>query len=332
MSLFGKTFLGTWFKLKIPSRLMALCLSVMYFFTPYTSPAKDTPIASSDSCRMKFIAWADPQISNYILKRDRYFLAACEDVTSSKESFDAMLIAGDIAENGLPVEYAHVTGNLPVQNIRQFVMATGNHDIRLHPYKMTVRRFTEFTNTLNRMVGCDFTIDALHYKTTVKGYTFLVLGSDRTEFEEAYLSDAQLQWLDSELQAACGKGKPVFVTVHQPFKLTHGLPDTWGSPVDAAGSIGPQSDALKAILSKYSKNVILISGHLHTGFGQYTYEKIDGIHSVNLPSLTIDNKDGRVNDNGLGCWVEVFRTKVVFHARNFATGTDIPSENIVIKF
>ena len=132
------------------------------------------------------------------------------------------------------------------------------------------------------------------------------------------------------LKAACGKGKPVFVTVHQPFKLSHGLPDTWGSPIDAAGSIGAQSDALKAILSKY-KNIILLTGHLHTGIGQYTYENIDGIHSVNLPSLTIDNKDGRVNDNGIGFWVEVFRTKVVFHARNFAQGKDIPKENIVIK-
>lgn len=302
----------------------------MYAFTPYAAPSDKTPIKAGSGCQMKFIAWADPQVSNYILKRDPYFTAACEDVENSTETFDALLVAGDIVENGLPCEWAHVQENLPTKNIKKYVMATGNHDIRMHPYKLTVKRFTRFTNELNAGVGSDLTIDALHYKTKVKGYTFIVLGSDRTEFEECYLSDTQLQWLDSELKAACGKGKPVFVTVHQPFKLSHGLPDTWGSPVDAAGSIGPQSDALKAVLSKY-KNVILITGHLHTGIGQYTYEKIDGIHSVNLPSLTIDNKDGRVNDNGIGFWVEVFRTKVVFHARNFATGKDIPKENITIK-
>ena len=279
---------------------------------------------------MKFVAWADPQVSNYILKRDPFFTAACQDVENSAETFDALLIAGDIVENGLPCEWTHVQENLPCRNIKKYVMVSGNHDIRLRLYKQSVKRFTKFSNALNANVGSGLSIDALHYSTTVKGYTFIVLGSDRMEFEECYLSDAQLQWLDDSLKKACGKGKPVFVTVHQPFKLSHGLPDTWGSPIDAAGSIGPQSDALKAVLSKY-KNVILMTGHLHTGIGQYTYEKIDGIHSVNLPSLTIDNKDGRVNDNGIGFWVEVFRTKVVFHARNFAAGKDIPQENITIK-
>ena len=311
-------------------KLFAACLSVMYFFTPYTAPSKETPIQPADNCQMQFIAWADPQVSNYILKRDPYFIAACEDVENSAKNFDALLVAGDIVENGLPCEWTHVQENLPGKNVKKYIMAAGNHDIRLRPYKLTVKRFSDFTNTLNKAAKSDLTIDALHYKTTVKGYTFIVLGSDRTEFEESYLSDAQLQWLDDALKEACDKGKPVFVTVHQPLKLSHGLPDTWGSPIDAAGSIGPQSDALKSILSKYKK-VILMTGHLHTGLGQYTYENIDGIHSVNLPSLTIDNKDGRVNDNGIGFWVEVFRTKVVFHARNFATGKNIPQEDITIK-
>lgn len=325
----------------ILGRIFSLCLSVFYFFTPFTAPSADTPIKASSGSRMRFVAWADPQVSNYILKRDPYFVAACEDVENAKTQFDALLIAGDIVENGLPCEWTHVQENLPSRGIANYILAVGNHDVRLRPYKQTVRRFTSFVNGLNEAVGSDLAIDALHYKTTVKGYTFITLGTDRTEFEESYLSDAQLQWLDDSLKEACKGGKPVFVTVHQPFKWSHGLPDTWNSPVDSAGSIGPQSDALKEILSRYSRNVILLTGHLHTGIGQYTYEIIDGIHSINLPSLTIDNKDGRVNDNGIGFWVEVFgsgrengksyRSKVVFHARNFAEGSNIPAEDIVIK-
>ena len=316
--------------MNILGRLLALCLSVFYCFTPYTAPSAKTPVKPSSSSRLTFVAWADTQVSNYILKRDPYFTAACEDVANSKTKFDAMLIAGDIVENGLLCEYDHVTEYLPTKNIRNYIMASGNHDVRMRPYKTTVKRFTKFANDMNTSVGSSLSIDALHYQYKIKGYTFLVLGTDRTEFEEAYLSDAQLTWLDKSLKKAAGNGKPVFVTVHQPFKDSHGLPDTWGSPIDSAGSIGPQSDALKDILKKY-KNVILISGHLHTGIGQYTYEKIDGIHSINLPSLTIDNKDGRITDNGQGFWVEVFRSKVVFHARNFAQGKDIPKEDIVIR-
>ncbi len=302
----------------------------MYFFTPLTPPGVNDPIAASDQSKLKFIAWADPQVSNYLLKREPYFSAACMDVENSNEVFDALLIAGDITENSLDCEWRHMADKLPKENISNFLMATGNHDIRMQSYKRSVKEFTEFTNGLNKAINSELTVDKLYYMTKINSYTFITLGSDRTEFEDAYISEAQLNWLDNSLKEAAADGKPIFVTLHQPFKLSHGLPETWGSPFEFAGSVGKQSDALKAVLSKY-KNVILISGHLHTGIGQYTYELIDGIHSVNLPSLTIDNKDGRVNENGIGFWVEVFSHQVVFHARNFAQGRNIPEEDIVIE-
>lgn len=313
------------------SKILALCLSVFYAFNPFVGPSTQTPIEieNDNDCRLRFVAWADPQISNYMLKRDPFFTAACQDVQNSKESFDALLIAGDIAENGLACEYAHIAENLSVSNVRNYIMAVGNHDVRLRSYKQTVKRFTGFMNGLNRDCGSDLAVDSLHYKYTVNGYTFIVLGTDRTEFEESYISPAQLQWLDDSLKEATANGLPAFVVLHQTFKNTHGLPGTWNSPIDAAGSVGAQSDALKETMAKY-KNVILISGHLHTGFGAYTYENIDGIHSVNLPSLTINNMDGRCNENGLGCVVEVTKSSVIFHARNFAEGKNIPEEDFAI--
>lgn len=316
--------------MSILSKIFALCLSVFYTFNPFVSPSDQTPITAQDSdCKLRFIAWADPQISNYMLKRDPFFKAACEDVANSTETFDALLMAGDIAENGLACEYAHIAQSLPTDNIKNFIMCIGNHDIRLRSYKQVVRRFTGFMNGLNTACGSELRVDSLSYKYTVNGYTFIVLGTDRTEFEESYISPAQMQWLDDSLKEATANGLPAFVVVHQSLKDTHGLPDTWNSPFDAAGSIGKQSDELKATMSKYD-NVFLITGHLHTGFGQYTYEYIDGIHSINLPSLTINNMDGNRNDNGLGCVVEVTSKSVIFHARNFATGENIPEEDIAI--
>lgn len=315
----------------ILGRIYALCLSVFYMLNPFVGPSTETPITGTTTreCNVRFIAWADSQVSNYVLKRDAYFKAACMDVENAKTSFDALLIAGDIAENGLACEYAHISETLPTKNVQNYLMAVGNHDVRLRNYKQTVKHFTAFANNMNKKVDSSLSMDALHYKYDINGYTFIILGTDRTEFEESYFSPEQLAWLDASVAEATKDGKPVFVVCHQTFKLSHGLPDTWNSPVASAGSVGPQSDELKGILKKY-ENVILISGHLHTGFGKYTYENIEGIHSVNLPSLTIDNKDGNVNDNGLGCYVEVFDNQVIFHARNFATGTDIPSENVII--
>lgn len=316
----------------ILKRLFALCLSLMYYFTPYVAPAKDDPIniSNPNGANLAFVAAGDSQISNYMLKRDQFFRAMSEDIGNADCNVDALLVAGDIVENGLRCEYDRVTELLTNTGIDNYIMAVGNHDVRLRIYKKTVKNFTAFVNNLNETAGSDIKIDSLHYTCNIKGYNFIVLGTDRTEFEESYLSNEQLQWLDSSLAQFTAEGKPVFVVIHQTFKNTHGLPDTWNSPFDAAGSVGDQSDELYEIMNKY-QNVILLTGHLHTGFGQYTYEKLGNIHSVNLPSATIDNKDGDYNENGIGYFVEVYDNEVLFRARNFNQGVFVPDYDFSIE-
>ena len=316
---------------RIACRLLAIFVSIVYAFTPYVPPVTTDPIQGCDEngANMTFVAWADSQLSNYMAKRYKYFDAACEDVSNAGNGVDALLIAGDIAENGLLCEYQYVTDHLKDAKVDRFITAVGNHDVRLKIYKNTVKNFTRFNNILNENVGSDMTIDKLHYTYEIKGYKFIVLGTDRTEFEESYINDEQLSWLDSELQKATADGSPVFVMIHQTFKLTHGLPDTWNSPFDRAGSVGDQSEELYDIMNQYN-NVFLISGHLHTGIGKYTYERHGKINSVNLPSLTINNKDGDCNDNGIGFMVEVYDSHILFRARNFAKGLYMPEYDIDI--
>lgn len=319
--------------MNILRKLFAFGLALFYAFGGVKiDPSVQEPMLPENGSKLSVVCWADPQISNYIFKRVPYFDAACKDVGNSIGTFDALLIAGDITENANLVEYDHVKTQIPVGKFRNYIMAVGNHDVRIRSYRQVTDRFTGFTNDLNgdEHVKSSLRIDALHYKYVIKGYTFIVLGTDSTEFEESDLSPAQLKWLDDSLAEAAVDGKPVFVTVHQPLKDTHGLPGTWNSPVDSAGSVGESSDQLREILCKY-KNVILLTGHLHTGFGRYTYEQIGSVHSVNLPSLTIDNQDGRVNGGGLGFWMEVFEDHVTFHARDFSHGENLPKEDIIIR-
>lgn len=319
---------------KISYKLMVALITLSYIFTPYVGPSNDDPIQTSKDtgANLTAILWADPQFSNYIVKRTKYFDAACEDVTYNVDGkVDAMLNAGDIAENGLKCEYQYISEKLSGARTNCFINAVGNHDVRLKAsYKKTVKTFTGFSNNLNEAVGSDLKMDSLHYSYEINGYKFIVLGTDRTEFEESYISDEQLNWLDSQFKEASESGKPIFVMIHQPLKWTHGLPDTWGSPINSAGSVGAQSDKIKDILNKYNK-VFLISGHLHTGIGKYTYERIGNFHSINLPSLTIDNKDGVCNDNGIGFVMEVYDGHVLFRARNFAKGTYLPEYNIDVN-
>lgn len=301
-----------------------------FFFAVYCSlsgaaghPATTDTIKPSGDAKLVFAAIADPQIGNYQLGRYKYFLPAAEDLRNA-HGLDAMVIAGDIAENGLAVEYQLFYDELGCLDL-QYIACEGNHDIRLRAYSQSTKRFNGWLNTLNGNNDVDNT--TFHYATEVNGVKFVVMGSDRTEFEENYINDAQLEWLDKELAAQ--NGELTFVMIHQPLKLTHGLPDVWNSPIDSAGSVGEQSDQILEILNKYD-NIILLTGHEHTGLGQYTYEKIGNFDSVNIPSLCVNNKDGENNDHGLGFIVEVYESSVLFRARDMCSGKWLPEYDITI--
>lgn len=295
-------------------KLFLAIMSLVFAINPYVGPSTETPITvkNPDNVQATMAIIADPQISNYLFARYPIFKAASEDLHNSEAKFDALIGVGDIAENGLSVEYQLVYDGISGLDTR-YIMATGNHDIRLRLYKQSLNTFSHFANTLNG----DDSMDCFHFSERINDYKVIVLGSDRTEFEEAYISDAQLEWLDSEVAAE--EGKPVFVILHQPLKATHNVEVAWNSPFEGGGTVGAQSDALKGILSKY-ENVFLISGHLHSGFGPDSYNNVDGIHSINLPSLTIDNKDGTYNNPGTGYIMEVYENEVIFRARDFAQG------------
>lgn len=307
-------------------KLFAFIMSIIYsvnggVVAPSTA---DIIKAAKPDAKLVFATIADPQVSNYMFDRYQSFQEACIDLRNA-EGLDAIVGIGDIAENGLAEEYQMVYDELKDIDAR-FIMATGNHDIRLRLYSQTVDRFTKFTNALNgdeSMADKVYSEGKLAYSEVINGYKFIVMGSDRTEFEEAYISPEQLEWLDAELAAE--KGKPVFVVLHQPLKLTHNLPTTWGNGTNKeAGSVGAQNDDIKAILAKHANDstVVLITGHLHAGFSQYSYEKIEGFHSFNVPALSIENKDGEEGGNGSGLTyiVEVYENEILFRARNCRTG------------
>lgn len=315
-------------------KVFACVLSFILAMLPMSSAfALEAPIANKDeqSVRMTFAAWGDPQVSNYLTSREKNLILAAEDLKKAQSKINALVIAGDITEDCLENEWEYVYNDISQIGVENYILATGNHDIRNSSYSTSLKRFTENANRLNASVGSPISIDKMNYSCTVNGYKFIVLGSDRKEFEEAFISNAQLKWLDSQLKASTKDGKPVFVIAHQSLKYTHGLPNTWGGGSnETAGNIGAQSDDIKDILNRY-QNVIFISGHLHTGFGKYSYEKIGNFHSVNLPSVGIKNEDTDYSEPALGYMVEVYDDSVIFRARDFGNGCYLESYDINIK-
>ncbi len=307
-------------------KLFALIMSLVYSINGgVVAPSTDDIIkAKNDDAKLVFATVADPQVSNYMFDRYQAFQESCIDLRNA-DRLDAIVGIGDIAENGLAEEYQLVYDEFKGIAPR-YIMAEGNHDIRLRAYSQSYNRFSTFTNSLNGdtyMTDNAYAEGKFAYSEVVNGYKFIVMGSDKTEFEESYISPEQLAWIDSEI-ASVENGMPVFVVLHQPLKKTHNIDVAWNSSIEGAGSVGDQSDDIKAVLAKYAadKTVILITGHLHAGFSQYSYEKIEGFHSFNVPSLSIENKDGEEGGNGSGLTyiVEVYDDEVLFRARNCRTG------------
>ena len=305
-------------------KMMIFFMSLFTIFgTDANVPAADDTIASLDAENVKVTAvlWADSQVSDYMYSRAEAFEAASKDVANSKENIDALFIVGDITENSHTIEKDLVLDCLSIiDNVDVMLFATGNHDIRLQAYSLALDSFEKFCADAND--GKDYTNGKMYYTYEINGYKFMVMGSTKAAFEEAVIDDEELAWLNAEVAAATADGKPAFVILHQPLAFTHGLPVTWGSGNNkTAGSVGEASDSIKEILSQY-ENVFLITGHLHTGFGQYTYDEIGTIHGINLPSIGIDGADGL--NIPAGMMLEVYEDEVVFRARDFASGKYLP--------
>ena len=279
-----------------------------------------------DDCKVNFAVISDIHMTEEKARADMLRFGL-QDMQESESPLDALICSGDLTDHGEPEEWANLerafADYTPAKNI---ILAQGNHDTWTgdDDYALSRELFIEYNEKI-----ADREIDEVYYSTKINGYTFIVLGTDTAEFEESYFNEAQLNWLDEELAKSTADGKPAFVVCHQSLKNTHGLPDTWNSPSETAGTVGPQSDDLKEIMNKY-ENVIMISGHLHTGIGQYTYEKIDNFHSINLPSTAIVNKDGDYNNAGIGFVIEAYDNHVLFRARDFAQGKYIPEYDIDI--
>ena len=117
---------------KIFYNFFCLILSLVYSVSGgVVAPSTEDPIKvlNEDQVQLTFAALADPQISNYMFARYRSFEAACMDLKAAECEYDAVLLLGDIAENGLEEEYQLVLDKLSGINTR-YIAVSGNHDIR----------------------------------------------------------------------------------------------------------------------------------------------------------------------------------------------------------
>lgn len=248
---------------------------------------------------------------------------AFTDLKNSPESFDAFLMAGDIADYGTNNEYERFFRVLDNQDaVKNLLVTMGNHDARLFFRKNTDIVINKIKDYLGDTTG------KIYYSYDIKGYTFVVLCTEKKILEKAYISPEQIAFLDRELSRGTKDGKPVFVMCHQPFAETHGLPEVWKT-----GDMGEQNDEVRAVMEKY-KNVFFINGHLHGGIFEKVAETINeenGVWSISIPGYRKLNNFG-IQDCGTGYFCEVYADRVVFRARKFISGEYIHGDYTRLEY
>ena len=304
--------------------------------------APDAPLNTKE-CRLSFAAISDPHIETAEYNKDGAdytdfsLNAILPDFSRFDEKLDAFVIAGDITNNGYPLQWQKAEELLTSYDLADnIILAAGNHDLwtRNEGGRTSKDLFIEYNK---KIAGRD--IDNIYYSLEVKGYTFIVLGSEGGNIN-AYFSDTQINWLKAELKKAAEKEKPIFVICHWPINKTHGLPRDLGDGEcnEMTGGMGEQSAVIEKALKEYD-NVFLISGHLHATLsnekteaelGYKTVESDGSFHSINLPRIGVLSSVG-YHWLGVGYNIEVYDNEVVFRARNYFSGNWIPEYNYTVE-
>lgn len=293
-------------------------------------------VKNADDILLDFAVISDVHMTDEYLRR-MVLESGLDDMTNAVNKPDALVIAGDMTDDGIESDYENLSkafsGYNPADNI---LLALGNHDTwtdeddRYEPVK---ENFLKYSKEI-----ADRDLTECYYSTEINGYTFIVMASEGTHVA-AYISPAQLEWLRAEMDKAAEKELPIFVISHWPVAFTHGLPESFGEeePEPMDGSFGDQNAEVEAILKDY-ENVFLISGHIHNGlvneekselYGYASVESYGSLHSINLPSFMFPTSRGNFM-NGSGYSIEVYKNEVAIRARNFISGTWLPDYDVTI--
>jgi Icc protein len=167
-------------------------------------------------------------------------LAAVDALGALPDRPDAVLVTGDLANDGTAAQYAPLREQL--QRLRMpFVVLPGNHDDR-----GAMR--TAFGLPGDRD-------DPIHAAVDLGPLRLLALDTTIPGEDGGALPEAELQWLARSLQET--PERPAIIAMHHPPVLTGVAP--WDATAIGAG----QQAALERLLMEHPQVLGLVAGHLH---------------------------------------------------------------------
>lgn len=306
----------------------AFLMSIFMTALPYMGITAPTLKTKEEDCLLNVSMISDLHLEEKEAFRKIFLKAGLKSMNKAKSPIDAILVTGDLTNYGDEASLAIYYDIMKNETDIPVVTVAGNHDIG-HVGDRDVTNITReeaLANVIRYHNDYAGTNDTTNYYTQyINGYKFIVIGDeviDGGHWDAISMTQEQLDFIDRELAAEEGSGKPVFVCSHWPIKGTNGEPVIW----DDCG-IDPAEYDVKSILEKYT-NVYFISGHMHGGIKskfieeQYDLscaEQINGVTYISLPTYGIINQYG-IPWSGTGAQLEVYADKVIFRPRNYLTG------------
>jgi 3',5'-cyclic-AMP phosphodiesterase len=171
---------------------------------------------------------------------DECLLRAVEAILGLPQRADALVISGDLTQNGTPEEYARVRELIAPLDLNPHVLP-GNHDLR---------------GALREAFGLPGEGDDPASHTVDLGPLRLVcLDSTIPGAEAGALDDGRIEWLEATLAEA--RERPTVLAMHHP-PLTTAIPS-----FDAIGLAPESRAALAEVLARHPQVVRVIAGHVH---------------------------------------------------------------------
>lgn len=283
---------------------------------------------------MSFHLISDPHVTG-----DRNGTAAenlitgLQDMKTINPNAQAFLTAGDNTQNGkqeeMEVFYEILDAYNPAAADKTLV-ALGNHDVRgpnsgdwqerptdPNPYWETIYSLYMKYNE-KYMPKND---GAVYYDRWIGDYHFLVLNAENSAKDTAWMTETQLAWLEEKIQEGNDSQKPVFVIVHQALNDSHRGSNSYLG-------FGDQDAKVKEIL-KENPQVVLLTGHIHNGFG--VAQVMDSPYGtlVDVPAF-VGSENGWTG-SGTGYEVYVYDTELYLRARDFVNHRWMPEYDVSIK-
>ena len=154
-----------------------------------------------------------------------------------EDSVDAVLVTGDIADHGLPAEYAEAFTALSSRH--RVLLCPGNHDVR-GPYRQVLLGGTG-----------DGPVNVEH---EVAGVVVAMCDSSVPGEDHGHLDDETLAWLDEVLTRT--SPQPAFVAFHHPPVPLH------NAMIDVIRLRNPEP--LAELLTRHPQVAAVLVGHAHT--------------------------------------------------------------------